>query len=232
MAFGPDTGRLFEILRAAEERYAPGGILRRERLDAFMEIRTLALEDLNVHSLPPIPSWVELLRIRNLPLKTLPIIPSTVRWLSYDRMNLKGLTLDLPSSLTGIALYDLSDAVIPTLPKFLQSFTCWKWNVGDMEFPLFPDTIKYVTLRTNEPLSESLPWTRAHKSGEAYYYNLSDRNPAFTKAWNTYVTDVSKKRILERTKRLKEEIMMKAYHPSRVEKWLDIGGFDLLEMMF
>jgi hypothetical protein len=147
-------------------------------------------------------------------------------------MNLKGLTLDLPSSLSGISLYDLSDAVIPTLPKFLQSFACWNWNVGDMEFPLFPDTIKYVTLRTNEPLSESLPWTHAYKSGEAYYYNLSDRNPAFTKAWNAYVTDFSKKRILERTKRLKEELMMKVYHPSRVEKWLDIGGFDLLEMMF
>ncbi len=38
-------------------------------------------------------------------------------------------------------------------------------------------------------------------------------------------------RARERCRALKEEIVMAAWHPSKVEKWLEIGGHECLEMM-
>ena len=31
---------------------------------------------------------------------------------------------------------------------------------------------------------------------------------------------------------LKEEIVMKVYHPRHVERWLETGGWNLVDMMF
>jgi hypothetical protein len=41
----------------------------------------------------------------------------------------------------------------------------------------------------------------------------------------------NKKRTQARCLTVKEELMAAAWHPSRVEKWLEIGGFEMLDMM-
>ena len=41
--------------------------------------------------------------------------------------------------------------------------------------------------------------------------------------------EISRLRQQERCKELKEEIIAAAFHPRRVEKWLEQGGFELLE---
>ena len=40
---------------------------------------------------------------------------------------------------------------------------------------------------------------------------------------------LEKKRVQERCSLIKEDLMATAWHPRRVEKWLETGGFELLE---
>jgi hypothetical protein len=50
-----------------------------------------------------------------------------------------------------------------------------------------------------------------------------------TQAWTNYLIQESKERSLKRCKEYKEEIMMKVWHPSRVEKLLEMG-YDMEDM--
>jgi hypothetical protein len=42
---------------------------------------------------------------------------------------------------------------------------------------------------------------------------------------------IQKKRIQERCKIIKEDLMKAAWHPDRIEKWLSSGGFEVLEQI-
>jgi hypothetical protein len=48
-------------------------------------------------------------------------------------------------------------------------------------------------------------------------------------AWTNYLIQESKERSLKRCKEYKEGIMMKVWHPSRVEKLLEMG-YDIEDM--
>jgi hypothetical protein len=72
----------------------------------------------------------------------------------------------------------------------------------------------------------------AHLDKPWYWYNLI-RNPMnYAKlAEEKLRIQEEKKRVQERCKVIKEDLMAAAWHPRRVEKWLETGGFDLLEAM-
>jgi hypothetical protein len=50
-----------------------------------------------------------------------------------------------------------------------------------------------------------------------------------TQAWTNYLIQESKERCMKRCAQYKEEIMMKVWHPSRVEKLLEMG-YDIEDM--
>lgn len=61
--------------------------------------------------------------------------------------------------------------------------------------------------------------------------------------WRTFLTNAIVNSVLAKRSEVKdfhhnyveifkEELVMKVFHPSRVEKWLEEGGFELLEMLF
>jgi hypothetical protein len=53
--------------------------------------------------------------------------------------------------------------------------------------------------------------------------------PDYNLRWRAWREEnISKPRVQERTRRLKEELMMDAWHPDRVERWLDAGYLECM----
>ena len=105
-----------------------------------------------------------------------------------------------------------SEFIIKFLPKlnFLMSFLLCSLY-GSSPFP--KSLYKHVVyLRSNNLYSYKIP--------------KLDRITNYNNEIDGYY------RTLVRTTLIKEELLSKVFEPSRVEKWLDIGGIELVECMF
>lgn len=91
--------------------------------------------------------------------------------------------------------------------------------------PLFLDYKGEYALYSEEHLCAELVHPSASKNLDAYFKNdimprLKQRKAEIKSA---------KKASMDP---LKEELVAKVFHPKNVARWLDVGGFELLEMMF
>jgi hypothetical protein len=62
-----------------------------------------------------------------------------------------------------------------------------------------------------------------------YYYKKGIEDEETIKNANMHT--IEKTRTQERSQIIKEELIAKALHPNRVERWLEIGGFELLDTL-
>jgi hypothetical protein len=70
----------------------------------------------------------------------------------------------------------------------------------------------------------NISWDIVEKNPDKpwFWYNLSS---------NPMTPYIDKKRIQARCKIIKEDLMKSAWHPDRIQKWLEKGGFELLEQI-
>jgi hypothetical protein len=128
---------------------------------------------------------------------------------------------------------------LPELPDSLQYLDCNTNHIRNI--PSLP--VGFVTLGCEKNPLETLPELPPNLTGltcdlPMYDHTIDLRQMApetvqtlnkDIQAWTNNLIQESKKRSLTRCKEYKEEIMMKTWHPSRVEKLLEMG-YDIEDM--
>lgn len=177
-------------------------LLRRlENCDVELDVSTL-----NLTSLPSLPSKVKFLNCRRTPLTSLPELPPNLCALNCRKTNLTRLP-SLPSTVYILNCSDTQITELPPLPKSLIFLDCA--NTKIQLLPYAPclqilnvdDTPLLCPRKAYEPIS----WYMAR-----YIVWLKEEYEP-------------KIRAKERSETVKEELVAKAWHPSRVERWLEQG---------
>jgi hypothetical protein len=123
--------------------------------------------------------------------------------------------------------------ILPSLPQTMQYLDCSKNNIQIL--PPLPHDL--IVLNCEENPTETLPELPLSLTSincempfDNTYLELKNMTPETVRRINDEVrygmkvlAEESKERSLRRCKSYKEEIMMKAWHPSRVEKLLEMG---------
>jgi hypothetical protein len=145
----------------------------------------------------------------------LPQLPPHLRMLNCPNNRLTSLPI-LPVSLECINCDSNHISLLPPLPESLISLSCKKNPFA--EFPELPlDLLRLVYD------------TRIDKKSIEYIDLTSERVQRINKEIQEWMHLQSKERSVKRCKIYKEEIMMKVWHPSRIEKLLEMG-YDIEDM--
>ena len=172
----------------------------------------LDLSDLGLTCLPKLPNDLLTLRVDRNELTSLSCLPKGLFRLecAYNKLT---FISDFPSSLEYICCDHNQLTALPELPEHLHTLFC---DDNPLEtLPELPCTLVNLLSRGSiyTPLLELFymhPTTILHINAEL-------------RKWPRVFNQESKKRCIERCLLYKEEIMMKAWHPSRVEKLLEMG---------
>lgn len=176
-------------------------------------ITTLNISFLDITSLPPLPAHIYCLNCHNTNLTVLPYLPEGLVILNCGYSKLTSLPA-LPDTLKTLVCAHTLITSLPRLPKYLTTLWCNDTPLTTLlELPI---TLQYCYFYNTQLI---IPWD-APDSGDVRAYNLRWRE------WRE--EQASKPRVQERTRRLKEELMMEAWHPDRVERWLDAGYLECM----
>jgi len=126
---------------------------------------------------------------------------------------------DLPASLEILQLENCRQLKsLPRLPEGLRVLDI-RGCRSLKALPEIPDSVKEIWCSGCDSLRPS--WVRENASN---YWDM----PKWIRAEQE---TVAKERIQKRARELRQEIVAAAYHPRRVEKWLEQCGFDFLDVM-
>ena len=118
---------------------------------------------------------------------------------------------ELPNTLTQLYCHNNNLTKLPELPKTLTTLYCFNNNLT--ELPKLPKTLRFLSCKGNH-----------------FPNNKVDESiPDYMKRYHAFQELKSKERIIHRCSLYFEELMMKAWHPDRVEKWM-LAGVDMEEM--
>jgi hypothetical protein len=169
-------------------------------------------------SLPPLPSSLRDLYCSTNRLTSLPLLPSTIQYIKCCRNPLTTLP-NLPLELRELLCTYCTLASLPPLPARLCRLLCLGNSLETL--PELPSTLQ--ELRCDLPMFDD---TIAMIQLESWTVKLTnDMIRKATVVWE----GLSRERCNKRCAQYKEEIMMKAWHPSRVEKLLHMG-YDVEDM--
>lgn len=172
----------------------------------------LNIAKLNITSLPDLPPGIEKLMCHNTQLTTLPALPSGLQRLWCSHMQLTSLPA-LPYGLEFLWCPHTPLRSLPTLPSTLINLWCSYTQLTTL--PELPSGLqklesKYTPLILQREFGESI----AH-------YNAR---------WNEWRQEgESKMRCQERCSAVKEELIANVWRPDRLEKLLEISGWELVE---
>ena len=242
MAHGPDTEEL--LRRLANVRHYWYEIQKLTELNIY---------GLQITSLPELPSYLKKLCCSHTQIPKLPSLPSSLVALGCHSTQITELP-PLPDSLREIYCSHTQITKLPSLPSSLSVLSCH--NTQITELPQLPASLLELgcqnTLITGlPPLPSSLTWlgcsniqiTELPPLPDSMQYLSCNNCPnllikpmegeiiqAYEERWKPIREERdSKKRCQDRCLTVKEELMAAAWHPDRVEKWLEIGGFELLD---
>lgn len=167
------------------------------------ETGVLRISDLNIRELPEFPPGLKELYCTGIPLTSLPTLPEGLRVLHCNNTPLTTLP-ELPSGLQVLQCSFTLLTALPELPKELKKLECIYTPL--IELPDLPDSVNSISA------SAVLVDNYFCATMNEFITRSNERN--------------SKKRIQERSRCLKEEIMAAAWHPRRVEKWIETGVLD------
>ena len=192
----------------------------------------LHVSNLEIHSLPELPKDLKILECHNTQITSLPVLPDGLLHLYCDNTQITSLP-ELPDGLLNLYCDNTQITSIPKLPGTLRQLLCdntqitslpelpdslqllWCSNTQITTLPELPDTLQSIACEKNPLLLE-------RKEGESIQdYNLRWREWREEKA--------SRERSQERCKEIKESLIAELWHPRRVEKLLELGGFEMLE---
>ena len=156
------------------------------------------------------------------------------QWKQGTILNLSNLGLTslqnftLPSTLTTLYCYNNQLTSLPTLPSTLIELHCDNNQLTSV--PTLPSTLIELLCYNNQLTSlPTLPTTliELHCNNNPFYFETprSDNEPPH-EYWNRLELVQSRKRTIKRNRDIKEELMMVCWHPSKVQKMLDLYGID------
>lgn len=160
---------------------------------------TLHISSLQIHSLPPLRDTLQTLIINNTQITNLPELPYNLRTLYCDSAPLTNLP-ELPQRLLHLDIQNTQITVLPRLPRTLITLYC-----------------------------DNTPLLVPRKEGESINsYRL--RLDAWWDEQDRLAEEaLSMERSQQRCREIKEALMMEMWHPRRVEKLIEMGGFEMLE---
>jgi hypothetical protein len=230
MAHGPDTERMMKKLSDCETNGFITLFLDRMHVDSIpyipKHVKTLECECLDITCLPPLPDCLEDLICNNTKVESLPELPNTLTYLSVIKAPIKVIPR-LPKKLRYLALsytlieeclnledntqletlyFNKSIAVVPPkLPKTLKYLICI--GVSWKSMPELPESLILLLVSGN---TLNVPRRKDNESHTNYIVRIRE--------WD------SKNRIQARNRLLFEEIVMEAWHPRKVDRWLQLGA--------
>ena len=108
---------------------------------------------------------------------------------------------------------DTALEVLPDLPAFLECLFCYSTQIR--EIPPLPKNLLNFSCAMCPNLSIQ----------QEHYESTQDYN----ERWNQWREAQSKARIQTRNREIKEDLIAEFWKPSRVEKMLETGGWDLVD---
>lgn len=218
--------------------YGPDTDILLDRMDTtvnspYFTVSVLCVIQLNITHLPDLPEGLEQLECYSSTLITLPKLPSTLKKLSIGNTQITELP-ELPAGLEELLVGETKIARLPSLPVSLKVLNCRNMPLLT-ELPELPPKLRFL-MCNGSPVREipEPPFTLktleiagcpAARVIYKHYTGLVDDELAYIEKWRQRA---SKRRIQQRTSLLFEELMAAAWHPRRVEKWLEFGGYDLI----
>ena len=194
----------------------------------------LDLSYLRITSIPELPYGLRVLSCHNTDITSLPKLPGTLKELNCrDNKNLRCLP-DLPDLLMYLECHNNPKLTsLPKLPRWLRYLSVN--NTGLESLPDLPEYLSHVycdsTKLTEIPSIPENVWVFSLVNCP----NLSiQREPGeslqdYTERWNEYREDQSRMRCQDRNAVVKEDLIATFWHPSRVEKMLEQGGWELVD---
>ena len=192
----------------------------------------LDVSRLNITSLPELPSGLQDLWCEHSPLRSLPELPAKLKELWCWNTQLTSLP-SLPSSLEVLRCNDTPLKTLPNLPPNLRVLLCYRTQLASL--PNLPDRLTCLDIyRTQITILPELPTglndLSCSNTPLIIQQNFGETLQAYNLRWRAWREEqASKKRSQERCSLLKEDIIAEVWHPRRVEKLLETGGYELLE---
>ena len=161
-------------------------------------------------------------------MKSLPTLPSGLKELYCQETQITSLP-ELPASLKRLDAWAIPLKVLPPLPRGLKYLYCSDTQITSLpELP--PGLVELncyntqITVLPELPLSLEVLYTA--KTPLLIQRKSQENITQYRKRWCEWREEqASKKRMQEKNKLLKEEIMMEVWKPDRIEKWL-LAGYD------
>ncbi len=160
-------------------------------------------------------------------------------WQPGTRLDLYGLQITnlppLPDGLKDLTCDYTNLTSLPSLPDGLHTLTCG--NTPLTSLPQLPNSIIFLycghTRLTNLPsLPTSLQFLSCYNTPLILQRGEDESIQAYEARWAEWRLEIaSKERVKERCIMIKEDLMAAAWHPRRVERWLEAGGWDAIECM-
>lgn len=173
-------------------------------------VTTLNLAFLDITSLPPLPEHIFCLNCYNTNLTVLPSLHEGLVVLNCGNTKLTSLPA-LPDTLSTLNCAHTFITSLPRLPKYLMVLWC-------------NDTL----LRTLPHIPVSISYFFCYNSPLILKRGDGESIPDYNLRWRAWEEKESRERIQEKARMLKEEIMIQAWHPDRVEKWLEAGYLECM----
>lgn len=183
-------------------------------------LKVLDISNTPIAKLPQLPEGLEELRATNCPnLKELPRLPKSLKELYVGGTPLTELP-KLPPNLTHLDVGECPLRFFPLLPMSLYFL-----NVDGCTKLFLPRTVTVIPSSEGDvpPPHDML---RFVDGDEVPMYEIWEPVSEYRERSNSLW------RARRRMAKLKERLVATVFHPSKVEKWLEIGGHELLDMMF
>lgn len=172
------------------------------------------------------------LELVNLAITSLPKLPNTLIYLRCDNCPLTYLP-SLPESLEQLECYGTNITQLPSLPTGLKVLFCANNKV--QELPSLPKSLKqlyctYTQVKELPPLPRSLKLV--YCVGSPLILKIDDKESIadYEARWIPYREEkAARLRCQGRCLSIKEDLIAEVMHPRRIEKLLELGGFDTLE---
>lgn len=181
--------------------------------------------------IPELPSSLEALECHSNMLKCLPELPNRLKYLKCEFNKLVHIPR-LPKSLTSLTCYYNHLVELPEIHYGMEYLCCENNRI--LTLPYLPESMRYLTC-DNHLYSEDIKNSDGEcmfpycpnkiisdvESDSDHYETASDHYE--TEHTICFIHMLAQKRIQARTKLVKEGIMMKAWHPSRVSRLIELG---------
>ena len=217
MAHGPDTDELLRRISNLSGKTLLGK-------------KSLLLTNLNITSMPQLPNSLKNLWCFNTKLTELPLLPTSLQLLYCYDTNITELP-PLPSSLISLSCGDTQITELPPLPNSLINIACNHTNIT--ELPPLPPNLDYLDCSDTNitelpPLPHSLEFLIVKNCPLVLQRMKGESIQDYSARWDEWRV---MKRNQNRCLAVKEDLMAAAWHPRRVERWIEACGIEVLDCM-